>query len=213
MRRATILLADDHTMFCAGLKRLLEPEYEVIGCVSDGRALLKAAVDSTPDVVVIDVGMPLLNGLDAGRELKKSMPRVKLIYLTMNSDADVASEAFRIGASGYLLKNSAGEELLQAVRSAVRGASYVTPQISHALDEKFIRDPKSLNRPKMLSDRQREVLQMLAEGQSMKEIAFTLQISRRTVRFHKYRIMEELGIKTNAELVQYAIKHSIISPQ
>lgn len=213
MKRTTILLADDHTMFCAGLQKLLEPEFEVIGCVQDGRALIKTALEMKPDLVLVDVGMPLLNGLDAGRELKKLMPRVKLIFLTMNPDAEIASEAFRIGASGYLLKNSLGEELVQAVHNAIRGASYVTPQISHAMEEMFIRDPQSLNRPKMLSDRQREVLQMLAEGQSMKEIAFILQISRRTVRFHKYKIMEELGIKTNAEIVQYAIKHSIISTQ
>ncbi|HEX3437766.1 MAG TPA: response regulator transcription factor [Pseudacidobacterium sp.] len=212
MRRTTILLADDHTMFCAGLQKLLEPEFEVIGCVQDGRALIKTAVEKNPDLVLVDVGMPLLNGLDAGRELKKLMPRIKLIFLTMNPDAEIVSEAFRIGASGYLLKNSLEEELLQAVHNAVRGTSYVTPQISHAIEERFIHDPRSLSRSKPLSDRQREVLQMLAEGQSMKEIAYILQISRRTVRFHKYKIMEELGIKTNAELVQYAIKHSIISP-
>jgi len=212
MKRPTILLADDHTMFCAGLQKLLEPEFEVVGCVQDGRTLIKTAAEMKPDVILVDVGMPLLNGLDAGRELKKLMPRVKLIFLTMNPDAEIASEAIRIGASGYLLKNSMGEELLQAVHNAIRGSSYVTPQISQAMEEMFIRDPKSLSRSKQLSERQREVLQMLAEGQSMKEIAYILQISRRTVRFHKYKLMEELGIKTNAELVQYAIKHSIISP-
>jgi len=212
MKRTTILLADDHTMFCAGMQKLLEPVFEVIGCVQDGRALIKTALEKNPDLVLLDVGMPLLNGLDAGRELKKLMPRVKLIYLTMNPDVEVASEAFRIGASGYLLKNSPAEELLQAVYNVTRGTSYVTPQIGHAMEEMFIRDPMSLNRPKVLTDRQREVLQMFAEGQSMKEIAYVLQISRRTVRFHKYKIMEELGIKTNSELVQYAIKHSIISP-
>ncbi|HYK36600.1 response regulator transcription factor [Alloacidobacterium sp.] len=212
MKRTTILLADDHTMFSAGLQKLLEPEFEVIGCVQDGRALIKAAVEKNPDLVLVDVGMPLLNGLDAGRELKKLMPRLKLIFLTMNPDAEIASEAFRIGAAGYLLKSSAGEELLQAVHYVIRGTSYVTPQIGRAMEERFIRDPMSLNRPKMLTDRQREVLQMLAEGRPMKEVAFNLQISLRTVRFHKYKIMEELGIKTNSELVQYAIKHSVISP-
>jgi DNA-binding NarL/FixJ family response regulator len=212
MKRTTILLADDHTMFCAGMQKLLEPVFEVIGCVQDGRALIKTALEKNPDLVLLDIGMPLLNGLDAGRELKKLMPRVKLIYLTMNPDTEVASEAFRIGASGYLLKNSPAEELLQAVYNVTRGTSYVTPQIGHAMEEMFIRDPMSLNRPKVLTDRQREVLQMFAEGQSMKEIAYVLQISRRTVRFHKYKVMEELGIKTNSELVQYAIKHSIISP-
>lgn len=210
MRRITILLADDHTMISAALRKLLEPEYEVIGRVEDGRALIRVAVDLKPDLVLVDVGMPLLNGLDAGRELKKLMPRVKLIFLTMNPDPELASEALRIGALGYLLKSSQGEELLLAVHNAVRGMSYVTPQISHAMEEIFIRDPKALNRPKHLSDRQREVLQMLAEGRSMKEIAFVLQIAHRTVRFHKSRIMEELGIATNSELVQYAIKHAII---
>ena len=212
MRRVRILLADDHTMICAGFQKLLEPEYEVVGCVGDGRTLLKAAADLKPDLVLVDVGMPLLNGLDAGRELKKLMPGVKLIFLTMNPDPELASEAFRIGACGYLLKNSKEDELLQAIRDSVRGMSYVTPQISQAIEQSFIRDPKSLNRPKHLSDRQREVLQMLAEGRSMKEIAYILEISLRTVRFHKYRIMEELGITTNSELVQYAIKHAIISP-
>jgi len=212
MRRTTVLLADDHTMISAALKKLLEPEYEVVGCVEDGRTLVKAALDLKPDVVLVDVGMPLLNGLDAGRELKKLMPQVKLIFLTMNPDPNVASEALRIGASGYLLKHSKGEELLQAVHNAVRGTSYVTPRITHAMEESFVRDPMALGRPKELSARQREVLQMLAEGRSMKEIAYILSISRRTVRFHKYRVMEELGIKTDSELVQYAIKHAIISP-
>lgn len=212
MKRTRILIADDHAMICAGFQKLLEPEYQVIGSVGDGHALLKAAADLKPDLVLLDVGMPLLNGLDAGRELKKLMPGVKLIFLTMNPDPEVASEAMRIGASGYLLKNSQQDELLQAVRNALRGLSYVTPQIGRAIEENFRRDPKSLTRAKQLSDRQREILQMLAEGRSMKEIAFVLEISLRTVRFHKYRVMEELGIKTNSELVQYAIKHSIISP-
>src|ERR1700761_5305323 len=148
MRRTTILLADDHTMFCAGMQKLLEPAFEVIGCVQDGHTLIKTAVEKNPDLVLLDVGMPLLNGLDAGRELKKLMPRIKLIFLTMNPDLDVASEALRIGASGYLLKSSRGEELLQAIRNAVRGTSYVTPQISHAIQQSFIRDPKSLVRSK-----------------------------------------------------------------
>ena len=212
MKRTRILLADDHTMVCAGLQKLLEPEHEVIASVADGWALLKAATELKPDVALVDVGMPLLNGLDAGRELLKLMPDVKLIFLTMNPDPDVASEALRIGASGYLLKNSAAEELLRAVHSAIRGISYVTPQVEQALEQSFIRDPESLKRPKHLSGRQREVLQMLAEGRSMKEIAYILRVSIRTVRFHKYRVMEELGITTNSDLVRYAIKHALISP-
>lgn len=213
MRKTRILLADDHTMICAAFRKLLEPEYEVVGSVGDGRALLNAALDLKPDVVLVDVGMPLLNGLDAGRELKKAMPSVKIVFLTMNPDPDVASEALRIGASGYLLKTSQGDELLDAIRNATKGISYVTPQIDQAMERIFIRDPKSLTRPKHLTDRQLEILQMLAEGRSMKEIAYILQISFRTVRYHKYRIMEELNIGSTAELVQYAIKHSIIFPQ
>jgi DNA-binding NarL/FixJ family response regulator len=212
MKRARILIADDHAMICAGFKKLLEPEHDVIGIVSDGRSLLKAAAGLKPDLVLVDVGMPLLNGLDAARELRKLMPAVKVIFLTMNSDPELAGEALRMGASGYLLKNSEGEELLRAVRDALRGTSYLSPQISRSMEHIFIRDPKLLSRQRQLSGRQREVLQMLAEGRSMKEIAYALDISLRTVRFHKYRIMEDLGITTNAELVQYAIKHSIICP-
>ena len=211
MKRIRILLADDHTMICAGFQKLLEPHYEVVGSVADGRALLKAADELKPDVVLLDVAMPLLNGLDAARALKKTMPHVKLIFLTMNPDSDIAAEAFRAGASAYLLKNSQASELLQAVHNVVRGLSYVTPQISRAMEESFIRDPRAANRPRELTGRQREVLQMLAEGRSMKEIAYVLQITHRTVRFHKSRIMEELALTTTSELVQYAIKHAIIS--
>lgn len=158
------------------------------------------------------VGMPLLNGLDAARQLKKSMPKLKLIFLTMNPDSDVASEALRIGASGYLLKNSSGDELLKAVRDVVKGMSYVTPQIRRAMEERFIEGPRSASGPRHLTPRHREILQMLAEGRLPKEIASILNISIRTVFFHKYEIMKELGIASNAELVQYAIKHSLIPP-
>jgi DNA-binding NarL/FixJ family response regulator len=199
-------------MICAGLKKLLEPEYEVIGCVGDGHSLVKSALALQPDLVLVDVSMPILNGVDAGRELKKLMPRVKLIFLTMNTDPEIAREALHIGALGYLLKESAEEELLVAVRNALRGISYVTPHIRSGMEQAFIRDPSSVGRPRHLSDRQREVLQLLAEGRPMKEIAHILAISHRTVRFHKYRIMEELGITTDSDLVRYAIKHAIIPP-
>ena len=212
MKRIRILLADDHILVSEGFRKLLEPEFEVVGAVGDGRALLKAAEELKPDLVLVDVGMPLLNGLDAARQLKKRMPRLKLVFLTMNPDSDLASEALRIGASGYLLKNSHGDELRKAVRDVVRGMSYVTPQIRQAMEERFIRDPKAANRPQHLTARHREILQMLAEGRSPKEIASILGISVRTVRFHKYEIMKELGIASNAELVHYAIKHSLISP-
>ena len=210
MKRIRILLADDHTMICDGFRKLLEPEYEVVGTAGDGRALLKAAEELKPDLVLVDIGMPLLNGLDAARQLKKQMPRLKLIFLTMNPDSDVASEALRIGASGYLLKNSQGEELMKAVRTVVSGMPYVTPQVRQAMEERFIEDPKAALRPKHLTRRHREILQMLAEGRSPKEIASILDISVRTVRFHKYQVMKDLGITSNAELVQYAIKHSLI---
>lgn len=211
MTRTRILLADDHAMICAGFQKLLEPQYEVVGSVADGRALLKAAGELKPDVVLLDIGMPLMNGLDAARALKKLMPRVKVIFLTMNADSDIANEAFQVGASGYLLKNSLPSELLQAIHNVIRGMSYVTPQISQAMEKSFIRDPQALNRPKQLSLRQREVLQMLAEGRSLVEIASLLQIAHRTARFHKARIMEELEVTSLSELVKYAIKHGMIT--
>jgi DNA-binding NarL/FixJ family response regulator len=211
MKRTRILLADDHAMICAAFQSFLEPECEVIASVGDGLELLQKAAEMKPDVVLLDIAMPLLNGLDAARELKRTAPEIKLIFLTMNSDADLAAEAFRIGASGYLLKNSQGSELLKAVRQAVNGIRYVTPLIGQAMKEAFIRDPRALDRRKHLTGRQAEVLQMLAEGHSMKVIAHTLEIKLRTVRFHKTRIMEELQITTNSELVQYAIKQRMIS--
>jgi len=211
MGRTRILLADDHTMLCAGLTRLLEPRYEVVGSVQDGVALLKAADELKPDLVLMDIGMPLLNGLDAARELRKKMPWVKLVFLTMESDSYIAAEAFRAGVLAYLLKTSGPVELLQAIHDAMRGVSYVTPEIGRAMEERFIRDPRVLDRPNQLTGRQLEVLQMLAEGLSMKEIAYSLQIAHRTVRFHKYRIMEELGITTNSDLVKYAMRHGMIS--
>lgn len=212
MKRIRLLLADDHTLVSDGFRKLLEPEFEVVGTVEDGRALLRAAEELKPDLVLVDVGMPLLNGLDAARQLRKVMPKLKIIFLTMNPDSDVAGEALRIGASGYLLKNSNADELLKAVRSVVRGMTYVTPKIRQAMEERFIQDPKAANRPVHLTTRHREILQMLAEGRSPKEIGSILNISVRTVRFHKYEIMKELGIASNAELVHYAIKHSLISP-
>ena len=212
MARVRILLADDHTLFCNLLRDLLEPEYEVVGSVSDGRELLKAADSLRPDVLLVDIGMPSLNGLDAGRRLKQANPRVKLIYLTMNNNIEYAREALQAGASAFILKNSKSSELLHAIRDALKGVSYVAPEIRRALNEVFVRDPKAVDRPQHLTDRQREVLQMLAEGRSLGEIASLLQISYRTVRFHKIRIMEELGISKNTELVKYAIKHGMITP-
>ena len=211
MKRLRILLADDHSMVTAGFQKLLEPEYEVVGIVEDGRAMLKAAAELKPDLAILDICMPLLNGLDAGRKLKALMPEIKLLYLTMNSDPDFAKEALEIGATAYLLKNSLPSELLRAVRDVVMGKSYITPSITKALEEAFIRDPREVSRPTHLTSRQREVLQMLAEGRSMKEIANILSITHRTVRFHKEQIMRELGIHTHMELLQYAVKHGMVS--
>ena len=212
MARVRVLLADDHTLFCNLLRDLLEPVYEVVGSVSDGRELLKAAGALDPDVVLADIGMPSLNGLDAGRRLKQANPKIKLIYLTMNNNVEYAREALQAGASAFILKNSKSSELLRANRDALKGVSYMAPEIRQAMNEIFVRDPKAVDRPQHLTDRQREVLQMLAEGRSLREIAALLKISYRTVRFHKVRIMEELGISKNAELVKYAMKHGMISP-
>jgi len=210
MKKAQILLADDHTLVVAALRLLLQPEFDVVGTVYDGRALLKAAAKLEPDVVVMDIGMPLLNGLDAGEQLKASHPAIKVIYLTQNQDPVYAAEAFRRGASGYLLKNSAGSELTTAIHKALEGKLYVSPLISREM----LRRGCSLQelKPRELSPRKREVLQLLAEGKPMKEVAGILHISPRTAEFHKYQIMEILGLSSNGELVQYAIKHGLLPP-
>jgi DNA-binding NarL/FixJ family response regulator len=212
MKRARILLADDHVLMAEALQHLLQADFDVVGTVSDGRALLKAAGELTPDLVVVDIGMPLLNGLDAGEQLKELHPDIKVIYLTQNREPRYAVEAFRRNASGYLLKDSAASELTTAIREALRGRSYVSPVIAKGmLNHATSAEAASLG-PRELSSREREVLQLLAEGKSMKEVAAVLDISPRTVEFHKYRIMELLGVKTTAELVQYAIKHGLIAP-
>lgn len=210
MKHLRILLADDHTLLVEAFRRLLEPTYAVVGTVGDGFALLAAAPALKPDVAVIDIAMPRLNGLEAGRRLKQMMPEVKLIFLTMNADPDLAVEAMREGASGYLLKTSAASELFQAIQAALKGSSYVTPQIVRGMREAFIRDPHCKNRGKELTPRQREVIQLLAEGKSMKEAADILGVTPRTIAFHKYRMMEDLGIRTSAELIQVGIKKHVL---
>jgi DNA-binding NarL/FixJ family response regulator len=213
MSRPRILLADDHVLLAQALEHLLQSEFDVVGTVSDGRALLKAAGDLTPDVVVVDIGMPLLNGLDAGEQLKALHPHIKVIYLTQNREPRFAIEAFRRHASAYLLKDSAASELTTAIRDALRGKTYVSPVIAKGMhDEDTIETPLDQVTLRDLSSREREVLQLLAEGKAMKEVAALLEISPRTVEFHKYRIMELLRVKTNAELVQQAIKLGLIVP-
>jgi len=212
MKRARILLADDHVLIAQALQHLLQAEFEVVGTVSDGRALLKAANELEPDVVVVDIGMPLLNGLDAGEQLKQVQPQIKVIILTQNREPRFAVEAFRRQASAYLLKDSAASELTTAIREALQGRSYVSPAIAKAMLDETLTPAVRTGVVRELSGREREVLQLLAEGKSMKEVAGVLDISPRTVEFHKYRIMELLGVKTNAELVQQAIKLGLIAP-
>lgn len=208
--RSRLLLADDHELLAEACKSLLEPEFEVVGIVNDGRALLDSAAELKPDVIIVDIGLPLLNGLDAGEQAKQRLRTVKLVYLTMNLNAEVAAEAFRRGASAYLPKHAAASELITAVREVLRGKSYLSPLITKDTFDFLLRSGKTYSEPR-ITMRQREVLQLLAEGLSMKEVAYTLNIKPGTVAFHKYRIMSELGLKTNAELMQYAIKEHMIA--
>ena len=210
MGKPRVLLADDHSLVLEAFKKLLEAEFDIVGTATDGRMLLGLAPQLKPDVTILDLGMPLLNGMDAGRELKRLLPKTKIIVLTMSEDYELASLALREWASGYLLKKSAGGELVKAVREVLRGQSYVTPWIAQRLLEDFVRDPR-IDRIKHLTPRQREVLQLLAEGRTMKEAAAILHVATRTVAFHKYRIMEEFGLKTNSDLVRFAIKEHVLS--
>ena len=212
MTRPRILLADDHVLVAQALEHLLQAEFDVVGTVSDGRALVEAAGKLAPDVVVVDIGMPLLNGLDAGAQLKTLHPEMKVIYLTQNREPRFAIEAFRRQASGYLLKDSAASELTTAIRDALGGRTYVSPLIARGMVDEASSPPVDQIALRQLSGREREVLQLLAEGKSMKEVAGVLDISPRTVEFHKYRIMALLRVKTNAELVQQAIKLGLNAP-
>ncbi len=211
MKRARVLLADDHRIVAEGLRSLLEPEFELVGTVEDGRALVAAAEKLSPDVIVADISMPELNGIEAVRQLRKKDKQVKVVFLTMHPDVTYAVSAFEAGASGYVLKHSAPSELLTAIHEALKGRTYVTPMIAGDLMEAYREGSPQKGAHIELTSRQREVLQLLAEGRSAKEIASTLGISTRTVEFHKYHMMEDLGIKTVAELVRYAIKHGVVS--
>jgi DNA-binding NarL/FixJ family response regulator len=208
--RPRVLLADDHLMLVEALKKVLEVEYDVVGSVGDGLALLNAAEKLRPDVVVLDIAMPLLNGLDAGRQLRHNFPAVKLVFLTMNEDPYLVGEAFRAGASAYLLKQGAALELTKAISDVLKGLTYVTPCIAGGLANISLLDPEAREQAPQPTARQRQVIQLLAEGRSMKEIADLLHITMRTVASHKYRVMEILQIKTSAELVRYAVKHRIV---
>jgi DNA-binding NarL/FixJ family response regulator len=207
VKRARVLLADDHQIVTEGLRGLMEPEFDLVGIVRDGRALLEAAETLRPDVVVVDISMPLLNGIDAVRQLKRTNSNIKVVFLTMHSDVTYAVSAFEAGASGYVLKHSAPSELITAIQKALRGKTFVTPLLAGEITQFYKENTDLSDTARKITPRQREVLQLLAEGHSAKEIASILNISSRTVEFHKYRMMEDLGIKSVAELIRYAIKH------
>ncbi len=210
MSRARIVLADDHQVVMEGLRRCLEPEFEVVGTASNGRELLDRASDLRPDAVVVDISMPLLNGIEAATQLRKSGSKAKLVFLTMHPDVLYAARAFQAGASGYCLKHAAASELVTAVREALAGRTYITPIIARQLMQ-YYQDGGS-RRPdpvQKLSPRRREILQLLAEGRSAKQIAALLALSARTVEYHKYRMMKELGAATTADLIQFAVKQGI----
>jgi len=211
--RTRVLLADDHAMLLDALRKLLEPACDVVATVTDGRALVETAMALKPDVIVADIGMPQLNGLDACERLKASSPRVKLIFLTVNEDPDIAGEAIRRGALGYLLKKSAATELFAAIRRVRAGRHYITRLIRCETTTLFVSRAQHGRGVQGLSLRQREVLQLLAEGRSMKEAADILKVSPRTIAFHKYTMMQQHGFKTGAELVQLAVRLGLVTCQ
>ena len=207
-----VLLADDHRLVAEGLKSLLSSEFELLDVVEDGRALITAAKELHPDVIVADITMPHLNGIDALAQLKKDNPSVKVVFLTMHQDVAYARRALEAGASGYVLKHSAPAELVAAIRAALNAKTYITPALAGEVFQAIQQGPQKTHDPAAkLTPRQREILQLLAEGRSAKEIADTLAISARTVEFHKYQMMEMLGLHHSAELVHFAIKHGIVA--
>jgi DNA-binding NarL/FixJ family response regulator len=207
--RTRVLIADDHSVVAEGLRSLLEKKYEVIGIVRDGRELLVEAPKLNPDLIVLDIGMPLLNGLDAAERLKLSLPNVKFVFLTMNDDPNLAAAALNLGAVGYVLKHTAASELVKAISEALEGRPYLTPKLRS--ENWAVREARARQFSKELTPRQQDVLQLLAEGRPMKEVADILKVSEKTVMFHKYRIMESFHLKNNSELVLFALKHHLIS--
>lgn len=212
MRKTRVLLADDHQIVLEGLKNLLEPEFELVGTVTDGRALVNEALKLNPDVIVVDISMPLLNGIEAVRQIRKTEERIKVVFLTMHPDVSYATMAFDAGASGYVLKNSASRELITAIDEAMKGRTYVTPMIAGELMQTYKKSRPGEKIPKKkLTHRQEEILQLLAEGHTAKEIAGMLSISPRTVETHKYNMLQELNLNTTADLIKFAIKHGLSS--
>ncbi|TKS59507.1 MAG: DNA-binding response regulator [Nitrospira sp.] len=212
MTKPRILLADDHTLFVEALHKVLEPEFELVGEVGDGRALLEAAPRLQPDVIVLDLSMPLLNGIDAAHQLRRLVPDARLVFLSMHGDATYVTEAFRAGAAAYILKRSTATELLQAIRATLRGQLYVSPMLAKGVLDPLLHGKRSVGQAHaQLTLRQREVLQLVAEGRSLKEIASILCVSVKTVEFHKTRIVKQLGVHTTADLTKYAMTHGLVS--
>ncbi len=214
MTRPRILMADDHSLVLAGIRNLIEMECEVVGTVEDGRTLIDEAQKLRPDIILLDISMPLLNGLDAARQLVKLVPESKLIFLTMHATPTYATEAFKAGASGYLIKRSASSELKQAIQAVMRGQHYMTPLITKDVLAATLHHPEEHTRKRpvaTLTPRQREVLQLIAEGKGTKAIASILNISVKTVEFHKFRIMDELDLHSTAELTRYAVAEGLVS--
>lgn len=211
MRPVRILLADDHTLFLDGMRKLLENDFEIVGTAANGRELIEAAEKLHPDVILLDISMPLLNGIDAARQLRQRGATAKLLFVTMHSGADYVKEAFRAGASGYVLKHSAGPEVVGAIHEVMRGNFYLTPLVSKDTLTTLIdpKQPASARASGELTNRQREVLQLVAEGHSAKSIADVLSISPKTVEFHKASMMRQLGLHSTAELIRYALSHGL----
>jgi DNA-binding NarL/FixJ family response regulator len=209
--RARIVICDDHTLFAEACRSLLEPEFQVVGIFAGGRALVQSVRELRPDVVLLDISMPELNGLDAGEQVKQKNRAIKLVYITQTIGPDVAAEAFRRGASGYLVKHCTADELGIAVRRVLGGESYLSPLITKDTVQYLLRSDAVYEDEKRISARQREVLQLFAEGKSMKNIAYILGLKPGTVAFHKYKMMETLGVNSNAGLIEYAVKHHMVS--
>jgi DNA-binding NarL/FixJ family response regulator len=209
MKRARILLADDHTLTLEGIRAVLEPHHEIVGMVTDGRALLDAALRLEPDLIVLDITMPLLNGIDAAVQIKKNLPGVKLLFVTMHVNPAYLEAALNAGGTGYVLKSTAREELLDAIKSVLNGRIYVTPSLSTEHLERF-EDPSRAAATLRLSTREREILQLIAEGRAAKEMAHVLDISVKTVAFHRDNIKRKLGLRTTAELTRHAIEQGLV---
>ena len=206
-----VLLADDHKIVAQGLELILKDSFTLVGTVSDGRALLEAAVRLKPDVVVTDISMPLLNGLDAVRQFRSNGVGAKVVFLTMHADADLAAEAFRAGGLAFLLKQSAGEELVQAIHEILQGRAYLTSLVAKDVISVLMEAREQRGEATRLTARQRQVLQLIAEGKTMKEVAGILNVSARTVETHKYEMMQAIGVKTTAELIQHAIRLHLVN--